>query len=338
MKAESWCHFKMEYVKFGNTGLDVSPVCLGAMSFGDTARWPHHQWLLDEENSRTIIKRAIELGINFFDTANVYSRGASEEILGRALKDFANRDEIVIATKVYYAAADGPNNSGLSRKAIHSAVDNSLARLGTDYIDLYIAHRWDNNTPIEETMEAFHDIVKAGKVRYIGASTMYAWQFMKAQCIAEKYNWTKYISMQNHYSLLYREEEREMLPLCADQKIAVTPYAPLAKGRLARAWEGDTQRYKTDPNAKRKFDDFSKDIDMPVVERVGELAEKHGVPRAHVALAWLWQKPQVVSPVIGATKTFHIEDAVRALEFKLTDEEMAYLEELYVPHKFYGPR
>lgn len=325
----------MEYVKLGNTGLDVSRLCLGGMSFGDAEKWIH-PWVLDEEQSRPIIKRALELGINFFDTANVYSNGISEEIMGRALKDYANRDEIAIATKLYFPTHEGPNAVGLSRKAIMSEIDKSLERLGTDYVDLYIIHRWDYNTPIEETMEALHDVVKAGKARYIGASAMYAWQFLKANHAAEKNGWTKFVSMQNHLNLLYREEEREMLPLCKEEKIGVTPYSPLASGRLTRDWTETTKRSETDKSQKSKYG-ATEDTDRLVVERVAEIAEKRGVPRVQIALAWLLQKETVTAPVIGATKLSHIEDPIAALSIHLTLEEVAYLEEPYVPHPVVGP-
>ncbi|MCY8979269.1 aldo/keto reductase [Bacillus halotolerans] len=324
----------MEYVKLGNTGLDVSWLCLGCMSFGSAEKWVH-QWVLDEDNSRPIIKKALELGINFFDTANVYSMGASEEILGRALKDYAKRDEIVLATKVHQRMHDGPNGAGLSRKAIMSEIDKSLKRLGTDYVDLYIIHRWDESTPIEETMEALHDVVKAGKARYIGASAMYAWQFQKALHVAEKYGWTKFVSMQNHLNLIYREEEREMLPLCKEEKIGVTPYSPLASGRLTRDWSETTHRSETDQIQKSKYDPTA-DADRLVVKRVAEIAEKRGVPRIHIALAWLLQKEPVTAPIIGATKMSHLEDAVGALAVKLTPEEVRFLEEPYVPHRIVG--
>lgn len=325
----------MEYVKFGNTGLDVSRICLGTMGFGvPSDRWPQ-RWVIDENQSRTIVKKALDLGINFFDTANVYSDGMSEEFLGRALKDFAKRDEIVIATKVFFPMHDGPNSMGLSRKTIMSEIDKSLERLGTDYVDLYITHRWDYNTPIEETMEALHDVVKSGKARYIGASAMYAWQFQKANHIAEKNGWTKFVSMQNHLNLIYREEEREMLPLCKEGKIAVTPYSPLASGRLTRDWSETTLRSETDQVQKMKYDSTA-DADRLIVERVAELAEKKGVPRAHIALAWLLQKEPVVAPIVGATKIYHLEDAVAALSVSLTAEEVAYLEEPYVPHTIVG--
>lgn len=324
----------MDYVKFGNTGMDVSPICLGCMSFGDAARWIH-EWVLDEGNSRQIIKRAIELGVNFFDTANIYCKGTSEEFLGRAIRDYANRDEVVIATKVFYPLSETPNSAGLSRKAIMNEIDKSLTRLGMDYVDLYIIHRWDYNTPIEETMEALYDVVKSGKARYIGASAMYAWQFQKAQYTAERHNWTKFVSMQNHYNLLYREEEREMMPLCIEQKIAVTPYSPLASGRLTRDWADSTKRYETDITARAKYDS-TKDTDKVIVDRVARIAEKYNVPRSHIALAWLRQKKPVVAPIVGATKLSHIEDAVAALQVKLTAEDTAYLEEPYAPHKVVG--
>lgn len=325
----------MEYVKLGNTGMDVSRICLGCMGFGDAQRWIH-QWVLDEENSRPIIKHALDLGINFFDTANVYSIGRSEEILGRALKDFAKRDEIVIATKVYIRMHDGPNGAGLSRKAILSEIDHSLKRLGTDYVDLYQIHRWDYQTPIEETMEALHDVVKAGKVRYIGASAMFAWQFQKALDVAEKHRWTRFVSMQNHLNLIYREEEREMLPLCREEKIGVIPYSPLAAGRLTRDLASEsTLRSETDRTAKSKYD-ATAETDQQVISRVADLAEQHGVPRVQIALAWLLQKKPVTAPIIGATKTTHLEDAVGALSVKLSQEEVTYLEEPYVPHRVVG--
>ncbi|MFC0476752.1 aldo/keto reductase [Robertmurraya beringensis] len=329
----------MKYTKLGNTGLDVSRLCLGCMGFGVKERWMH-PWVIDEDSSRTVIKNALELGINFFDTANVYSDGTSEEFLGRALKDFSNRDEVVIATKVYFPLgkdlnSKGPNSKGLSRKHIMSEIDKSLKRLGTDYVDLYQIHRWDYNTPIEETMEALHDLVKAGKVRYIGASAMYAWQFLKANHVAEKNGWTRFVSMQNHLNLIYREEEREMLPLCKEEKIGVIPYSPLASGRLTRNWSEDTLRSETDATQKSKYG-LTEHNDRFVVERVAELAEKHGVPRSQVALAWLLQKEPVTAPIIGATKISHLEDSVGALSVMLTSEEVGYLEEPYVPHRVVG--
>lgn len=322
----------MKYIKLGNTGMDISALCLGCMSFGDGDTWGV-KWTLNEEESRPIIKKAIELGINFFDTANVYGMGTSEEILGRAVKEYCNRDEVVIATKVQQKMFNGPNGGGLSRKAILSEIDHSLQRLGMDYVDLYIAHRWDYNTPIEETMEAFHDVVKAGKARYIGASAMFAWQFHKAQNVAEKNGWTRFVSMQNHYNLIYREEEREMMPLCRDMKIGVTPYSPLASGRLARDWSVTSKRTETDNVAQMKYGSTA-DADKLVVDRVTELAEKYGVTRSQVSLAWLLHKG--AAPIIGATKLPNLEDVVGAVDVQLTPEEMTYLEEPYVPHKVVG--
>jgi len=323
----------MEYVKLGNTGMDVSRICLGCMSFGIGERglFP---WALDEDRSRPIIKRALESGINFFDTANLYSAGTSEEIVGRALKDYANRDEIILATKVFFPTRKGPNGGGLSRKEILSEIDKSLKRLGTDYVDLYYIHRWDYKTPIEETMEALHDVVKAGKARYIGASSMYSWQFLKAQYVAEKNGWTKFVAMQNHYNLMYREEEREMLPLCKDEKIGVVPWSPLAGGKLAR-WEEPTARWKTDEITKNLYA-ATAELDKKVVERLANVAKKRGVSRAQIALAWLLQKEQITAPVVGTTKLSHVDDAVAALSIKLAPEEIALLEEPYVPHPVIG--
>jgi aryl-alcohol dehydrogenase-like predicted oxidoreductase len=325
----------MEYARLGNTGMKVSRLCLGCMGFGDAQRWVH-KWVLNEENSRPIIQKALELGINFFDTANVYSIGVSEEILGRALKDFTRRDEVVIATKVHGKMFEGPNGSGLSRKAILSEIDKSLKRLETDYVDLYIIHRWDYETPIEETMEALNDVIRAGKARYIGASAMWAWQFQKAQRVAEKNNWTRFASMQNHLNLIYREEEREMLPFCCDEKIGVTPYSPLASGRLTRDWSSEgTLRSETDQIQKMKYD-AATESDRPVVERVAELAKKYGASRAHIALAWLLQKDPVTAPIIGATKISHLEEAIGTFSVKLTPEDVTYLEEPYIPHRVVG--
>ncbi len=321
----------MKYVKLGATGLDVSRVCLGCMSFGESGAGTH-EWTLDEETSRTFIKRALDLGINFFDTANVYSIGTSEEYVGRALRDFAHRDEIVIATKVHGPMRKGPNAAGLSRKAIMTEVDASLRRLGVDYIDLYQIHRFDHRTPIEETLEALHDVVRAGKARYIGASSMYAWQFSKAQYLAERHGWTKFISMQNHYNLLNREEEREMMPLCVDQGVGVIPWSPLARGRLTRDWDDTTARSQTDEFGKHLYQPG----DQVIVERVGELAKERNIPRAQIALAWVLSKPFVTSPIIGATKDHHIDDAVAALDVKLTSDEIARLEEPYTPHNIAG--
>lgn len=324
----------MEYVKLGNTGLDVSQICLGCMSFGDAENWLH-DWVLNEEESRPIIKKALDLGINFFDTANVYSLGRSEEILGKALNDYAEREEIAIATKVYGEMRDEPNGSGLSRKAIMTEIDKSLERLGTDYIDLYIIHRWDYGTPIEETMEALHDLKKAGKVRYIGASAMYTWQFQKAQYVAEKNGWTKFVSMQNHLNLLNREEEREMVPFCREENIALTPYSPLASGRLARPWSKSTERSESDKIAKRKYGS-TEEADRKVVERVAELADKKGVPMVQISLAWLMQKEPVTIPIIGSTKLSHLESAVPAVSVELSQEEIDFLEEPYIPHEVVG--
>ena len=326
----------MDYVKLGNTGLDVSRICLGCMSFGDAERWTH-PWVLNEENSRPILKRALELGINFFDTANIYSVGSSEEIVGRALKDYANRDEVVIATKVHFRMKEGPNGAGLSRKAILQEIDNSLQRLGTDYVDLYQIHRWDYETPIEETMEALHDVVKAGKVRYIGASAMYAWQFLKAQHVAEQNGWTRFVAMQNHLNLIYREEEREMMPLCESEKIGVIPYSPLAAGRLVRDASVTTPRTETDQAQRMKYDAYA-EVDRVIVDKVAEIAEQRGVPRVHVALAWVLQKQQVAAPIIGVTSIQQLEESMGALDLTLTSEEIASLEDLYVPHQVVGAR
>lgn len=321
----------MRYLKLGTTGLDVSAICLGCMSYGEAGRGTH-PWSLGEEASRPFIKRALDAGINFFDTANVYSLGSSEEIVGRALRDLANRDEIVIATKVHGPMRSGRNAGGLSRKAIMTEVDHSLRRLGTDYIDLYQIHRWDPRTPIEETLEALHDVVKAGKARYIGASSMYAWQFAKALFLADQHGWTRFVSMQDHYNLLYREEEREMLPLCRDQGIGVIPWSPLARGRLTRDWNDQTERSRTDEFGKTLY----QPEDRVIVERVAEVAGERGVPRAQVALAWMLGKPGITAPIIGATKPEHIDDAVAAVDLRLTEEEVARLEEPYVPRRTAG--
>jgi aryl-alcohol dehydrogenase (NADP+) len=321
----------MKYVKLGRTGLDVSRICLGCMSFGDPGRGGH-PWSLDEEASRPLIRQAIEAGINFFDTANVYSLGSSEEITGRALKDFAKRDEIVLATKVFSTMRDEPNGTGLSRKAIMTEIDHSLTRLGTDYVDLYQIHRWDRRTPAEETMEALHDVVKAGKARYIGASSMYAWQFAKAQHVAEVNGWTKFVSMQNHYNLIYREEEREMLPLCRDQGVGVIPWSPLARGRLTRDWDTSTARSETDPFGQNLY----VAEDQQVHEQVVEVAKARGIPRAQVALAWILGRPGITAPIVGVTKAAHLDDAVAALDVELTQQETEQLEKPYVPHRIAG--
>jgi 1-deoxyxylulose-5-phosphate synthase len=324
----------MEYVKLGRTGLDVSRICLGCMSFGIADRG-NHAWSLGEEDSRPFIKRALEGGINFFDTANVYSLGTSEEILGRALKDFARREEVVIATKVNGRMRPGPNGAGLSRRVIMTEIDASLRRLGTDHVDLYQIHRWDNRTPIEETLAALHDVVKAGKARYIGASSMYAWQFAQGLAIAERNGWTRFVSMQNFVNLLYREEEREMLPLCTAEGIGVIPWSPLARGRLTRDWDDTSARSETDEFGRRLYAK-SADADKKVVARLTEVASRRGLPRAQVALAWLLAKPVITAPIVGATKLQHIDDALAALEVKLSAEELSLLEEAYIPHAVAG--
>ncbi|HEV7165604.1 MAG TPA: aldo/keto reductase [Gammaproteobacteria bacterium] len=325
----------MEYVNLGKTGLKVSRICLGCMSYsvnGGTSAWQ-----LDEAASRPFIKRALELGINFFDTANMYSKGGSELLVGKALKDYAKREEVVIATKAYFPMREDANGGGLSRKAIMTEIDASLTRLGTDYVDLYQIHRWDERTPIEETLEALHDVVKAGKARYIGASSMYAWQFSKALNLAERHGWTRFVSMQPHYNLLYREEEREMLPLCAAEGIGVIPWSPLARGRLARDWESRTatERARTDAYGKTLYS-ATEDADHKVVDAVGKLATARGVSHAQVALAWLLAKPAVTAPIVGATKPQHLEDAVAALSVALSAKDVSALEAAYVPHAVAG--
>ena len=321
----------MKYVKLGNSGLEVSKICLGCMSFGESGLGTH-AWTLNEETSRQFMKKSLDAGINFFDTANVYSLGTSEEFVGRALRDFALRDEVVVATKVHGTMRKGRNAAGLSRKAIMTEVDHSLRRLGMDYIDLYQIHRFDPTTPIEETMEALHDVVKAGKARYIGASSMWAWQFSKAQYVAEQHGWTKFSSMQNHYNLLNREEEREMMPLCVDQGVGVIPWSPLARGRLTRDWDNATSRSETDEFGKGLY----KPEDQVIVERVAEVAREIGAPRAQVALAWVLSKPFVTSPIVGATKDAHIDDAIAACDLQLSAEHIARLEEPYTPHESVG--
>lgn len=325
----------MDYRKLGNTGLDVSRICLGTMGFGrpETGVFP---WAVNYDKSEQVVKKALDLGINFFDTANIYSYGDSEEFLGKALKKYANRDEVVVATKVFFSQSDKPNQHGLSRKAIMSQINKSLKRLDMDYVDLYIIHRWDYNTPIEETMEALHDVVKSGKARYIGASAMYSWQFERAQAVAREHNWTEFVSMQDHLNLLYREEEREMLPLCEDENIAVTPYSPLASGHLTRpTWGGETKRAQTDKVAESKYDNAEQN-DMEIVKRVSEVATKHHVTMAQVAIAWLLQKKQVVAPIIGATNPDHLASSVDALNVKLDNEDVKYMETPYLPHKLVG--
>lgn len=325
----------MEYVNLGRSGLKVSRICLGMMTYG-TPNW--REWVLDEEQSRPFIRRALELGINFFDTADMYSLGVSEEVTGRALRDFSNRDEVVVATKGYFQIGQGPNGRGLSRKHLMDAIDSSLRRLGMEYVDIYQIHRWDNETPIEETMEALHDIVKAGKARYIGASSMFAWQFAKAQYTADKHGWTRFISMQNHYNLVYREEEREMLPFCVDQGVGVIPWSPLARGFLSgnrpRETKGDTLRSQTDTYA---HDMYYRENDYEVVERLVEVAKRISTAKpAQVALAWLLHQPGVTAPIIGASKMSHLEEAVEAVSLKLSEEELGLLQEPYRSHPVLG--
>jgi aryl-alcohol dehydrogenase-like predicted oxidoreductase len=325
----------MEYVRLGDTGLKVSRICLGCMSFGIAERGGH-AWALNEEQSRPIIKKALEAGINFFDTANVYSAGTSEEITGRALRDFAKRNEIVLATKVHGVMGPGPNQKGLSRKAILQEIDASLKRLGMDYVDLYQIHRFDPETPMEETLEALHDVAKAGKARYIGASSMYAWQFAKMLGIAEKRGWTRFVSMQNHYNLIYREEEREMMRLCLEEGVGVIPWSPLARGILARPWgEAGTHREKTDQFTKKLYGP-SEASDKQVVERVAELSKKRGTPMAAIALSWLLSRPGVTAPILGVTKPQQLEEGLAALSIRLNDEEIKRLEEPYIPHAIAG--
>ncbi len=323
----------MDYVNLGQTGLKVSRLCLGCMTYG-SKKW--REWVLEEEESRPFIQRALEAGINFFDTANIYSKGVSEEIVGRALRDFAQRDEVVLATKLFNPMREDPNGRGLSRKAVMTEIDHSLKRLGTDYVDLYQIHRWDYSTPIEETMEALHDVVKAGKARYIGASSMYAWQFAKSLYTADLHGWTRFVSMQNHYNLIYREEEREMLPLCRDQGIGVIPWSPLARGFLAGNRDkqgGETTRAKSDDYAKQMYyqeDDFS------VADRLSEVAHSRGLPNMQVALAWVLSKTDVTAPIIGASKPQHLDEALGAISVKLSEDEIKRLEEPYKPHRILG--
>jgi 1-deoxyxylulose-5-phosphate synthase len=319
----------MDYTKLGRSGLEVSRICMGCMSLGA----PNNQsqpWALGYQESKPLIKKALELGINFFDTANVYSGGASEEVAGRALKELANRDEIVLATKVFAPMRSGPNSLGLSRKTILAEIDNSLRRLGTDYVDLYQIHRWDPTTSIEETLEALHDVVKAGKARYLGASTMYAWQLAKALAVAERHGWTGFISMQNQLNLIYREEEREMLPLCTAEGIGVIPWGPLARGRLARDWGVETRRSEKDPRGAQLYSSMTQ-ADREVIDQVGEIATRRGVPRVQIALAWLFQKREVTAPIVGVSESRHLDESVAALGLKLSTEEVAALEQPYVP-------
>jgi 1-deoxyxylulose-5-phosphate synthase len=324
----------MKYTKFGRTGLDVSRLCLGCMSYGEPERG-NHAWTLGEAQSRPFLRRALDLGFNFFDTANVYSDGSSEEIVGRALLEYTGREAVVIATKVHGRMRPGPNGAGLSRKAILAEIDASLKRLGTDHVDLYQIHRWDYGTPIEETMEALHDVVKAGKVRYIGASSMFAWQFAQAQQVAERHGWTRFVSMQNYVNLLYREEEREMLPLCKSQGVAVMPWSPLARGRLTRDWDSSSARSETDDFGRTLYAKTA-DADRQVVEALGRVATRLGQPRAQVALAWVLQHSAITAPIVGATKLAQLDDAVAALALTLSAEDIAELQAPYVPHAVVG--
>jgi aryl-alcohol dehydrogenase-like predicted oxidoreductase len=324
----------LEYTRLGRTGLTVSKICLGCMTYGVPERGAH-PWTLDEATSRPLIRQAVELGINFFDTANAYSDGTSEEIVGRALREFGRRDEIVVATKLRYASRKAPNVGGLSRKSVLHEIDASLKRLGMDHVDLYQIHRWDPYTPIEETMEALHEVVKAGKARYLGASSMHAWQFAKAQQVAERHGWTKFVSMQPELSLLYREEEREMLPLCRDQGVGVIPWSPLARGRLARPWGEDTPRIASDVFGTSLFA-RTEAADRRVAEALAAVAAQRGLPRAQVALAWLLRQPGVTAPIVGASRPGHFDDAVAALSVTLSDSEVAALEAPYLPHAVVG--
>ncbi len=324
----------MQYINLGRTGLKVSRICLGMMSYG-SSKW--RDWVLDEDEARPFVKRALEAGINFFDTADMYSLGVSEEVTGRALRDFAKRDEVIIATKVYQPMGDGPNERGLSRKHIMDSIDASLRRLGTDYVDLYYIHRWDYETPIEETMETLNDLVRAGKVRYLGASSMFAWQFTKALYLADKHGWSRFVAMQNHYNLVYREEEREMIPLCRAEGIGILPWSPLARGFLAgnrpEKGQGETTRAKSDEFAHSMY---YQDTDFAVVDRVVELAKRKAVKPAQIALAWMLHQPGITAPIIGATKMRYLDEAIAALDLELAEEECAYLEELYQPHPVLG--
>jgi len=325
----------MEYVRLGTTGLKVSRICLGMMTYG-SPEW--HPWTLDEAAARPFVARALERGINFFDTADMYSRGVSEEVTGRALKEMARRDQVIVATKVCLPMGEGPNDRGLSRKHLLDGIDASLRRLGMDYVDLYQIHRFDYDTPIEETMQTLHDIVRAGKARYIGASSMYAWQFAKMLSVADKHGWTKFVSMQNHLNLIYREEEREMMPLCRAEGVGLIPYSPMARGFLAgdrrKQGGGETTRANSDKLAA-KF--YFADSDFAIADRVGEVAARRGISRMQVALAWVLSRPGVAAPIVGASKLEHLEEAVDALEVKLTAEDCKYLEELYQPHSVIGP-
>ncbi|MFF7586070.1 aldo/keto reductase [Kitasatospora purpeofusca] len=321
----------MKYVKLGSTGMDVSRICLGALSFGTPGKGVHG-WTLDLDQARPMMLHALESGVNFVDTANVYSAGSSERIVGQILREYGRRDEIVLTSKVNGRTRPGPNGVGLSRKAIMTEIDNSLRRLGTDYVDLYQIHRWDPVTPIEVTMEALHDVVKSGKALHIGASSMWAWQFAKAQYTAERNGWTRFSTMQNHYNLIYREEEREMLPLCEDQGVGVIPWSPLARGRLARKWDSVSARSETDEFGKILY----RDNDREIVDRLGQLAAKRELPMAQLALAWLLAKPAVTSPIVGATRMSHLQDAIDSLDVELDADEINFLEEPYQPHEVSG--
>lgn len=324
----------MEYVRLGQTGLKVSRICLGCMSFG-RSEVGSHPWTLGEAQARPIVQRALDLGVNFFDTANVYSLGTSEEIVGKLLREMAPREQVVIATKVHGRMSDGPNGAGLSRRAIFQEIDASLRRLGVDYVDLYQIHRWDSETPIEETLEALHDVVKSGKVRYIGASSMRAWQFAKALYLADLHGWTRFVSMQNHLNLMYREEEREMLPLCEAEGVAVLPWSPLARGKLTRNWQEPSNRSQSDDYGKLLYGK-TEASDFRVWERVSEIAAKRKISRAQVALAWVSSKPMVTSPIMGATQIHHLEEAVASLDVRLAPDEIQRLEEAYEPHPVVG--
>jgi len=330
----------MDYLNLGKTGLKVSRICLGCMTYGQPPagklRPGSHAWTLSEAESQPFLRQALEAGINFFDTANVYAVGASEEVLGRFLKTNVRRESVVIATKVHGVMRDEPNGRGLSRKEIFFELDQSLRRLQTDYVDLYQTHRWDHETPIEETLEALHDVVKSGKVRYIGASSMHAWQFTKALYLADLHGWTRFVSMQNYYNLIYREEEREMMPLCHSEGVGVIPWSPLARGRLGRPWKSEsTKRLETDQFGKTLYAK-TEDADKPVIDRLADLSARRGVPMAQLALAWMLTKPFVTSPIIGATKPHHLTDAIAAVSLRLTPEEVASLEEPYTPHPVLG--
>ncbi len=321
----------MEYVNLGKTGLEVSRLCLGCMTYG-TSRW--REWVLDEEESRPFFKRALEYGINFFDTANSYSLGVSEEVTGRALRDFARRDEVVLATKVFFQYGEKPNQGGLSRKAIFQSIDDSLRRLGTDYVDLYQIHRYDSTTPIEETLEVLHDVIKMGKARYIGASSMWAWQFAEALYKADLHGWTRFVSMQNHYNLIYREEEREMNPLCRAENVGLIPWSPMARGFFAsnrtRDKSGDTSRSRTDTYGHSLY---YQENDFQIADRVAEVAKKRGVTGSQIALAWVLQQPGITAPIVGASKMYQLDQAVAALDIKLSPDECKFLQEPYVPHE-----